>query len=263
MRLTILILALGFCAGCGDDADDDAGGWANGCGCAEGDSGGRTTFTPDKGTATVKGVVTFEGEAPPRRPVDLGSEDVCIQYYEDREPLRSEAYVVGAGGGLANVFVQVKTGLRDWTFPKASGEVLLDQVGCRYTPHVVGMRAGQTLVARNGDPVMHNVHGFWAHNDREVMNWAQAKKGHEDRKQMRKPGIIRVTCNMHTWMVAYVCIARYPFFAVTDEAGAFTLPKLPAGTYTLEAWHEKLGKKTTTVTVADGGTLDVNFTFAK
>ena len=156
MRTLLMTLALGaLIAGCGgSDKPAPSGGAATtdeGCGCAEGcgcgeeeAAGGGGDYTPDQGTATVKGVVRFEGDAPPVRPIDVGSEAFCVQYYKD-SPLLAETVVIGADGAVANVFVQVTEGLDDWKFPAASGEVVLDQKGCRYVPHMLGAQVGQTL----------------------------------------------------------------------------------------------------------------------
>ncbi|MCK6460261.1 MAG: carboxypeptidase regulatory-like domain-containing protein [Planctomycetes bacterium] len=224
-------------------------------------SSGGGDWSEDKGTATVKGTVKFEGEAPKRRPIDVGSEAFCVQAHKD-EPLRSEIVVVGAEGGLANVFIQVTAGLESWKFPDATGEVVLDQHGCQYIPHVLVAQVGQTLKVKNSDPIMHNVHGINKKTSKDEFNWAQTKAGLEDTKELKKAGGIEVKCDVHGWMSSHVWIVKHPFFAVTGEDGAFTLPKLPAGTYTIEAWHEKLGTKTASVTVGDGEAKEVSFSFS-
>jgi len=219
-------------------------------------------YTPDKGTATVKGTVKFEGEAPRRRPLDLGAEEFCVNSHSDK-PLLTETVIVGAGGGLANVFVRITKGLEGWKFEKGTGKVVLNQVGCQYVPHLLGAQAGQTLTIRNSDPIMHNVHGINMATKRDVFNHAQAKQGLENDEELRKPMMIFVKCDVHGWMGSHLIVERSPFFAVTGEDGAFSLPKLPPGTYTIEAWHEKLGTKTQTVTVGDGETKDISFSFSE
>jgi plastocyanin len=219
------------------------------------------TFSPDLGTATVKGSVKFEGEAPARRAIDVGSEAFCVQFHKD-EPLRSETVVIGAEGGLANVFVRVTAGLEAWKFADGTGEVVLDQKGCSYLPHMLAAQVGQTLKVRNSDPIMHNVHGINRKTDKDEFNWAQTKAGLESTKELKKPGAIMVKCDVHGWMGANVMIEKHPFFAVTGENGAFELPKLPPGAYTIEAWHEKLGTQTQQVTVGDGETKEIAFSFS-
>jgi plastocyanin len=222
---------------------------------------GGGTWSAEQGTATVTGVVKFEGDAPKRRAIDVGSEAFCVQAHKD-DPLRTETVVIGADGGLANVFVQVSAGLEGWKFPDATGEVVLDQKGCQYVPHVLVAQVGQTLKVRNSDPIMHNVHGVNLKTERDEFNWAQTKAGLEDTKDLKKAGGIHIKCDVHGWMGAHLWIVKHPFFAVTGEDGAFTLPKLPPGTYTIEAWHEKLGTKTASVTVGDGEAKEVSFSFS-
>ena len=222
---------------------------------------GGDAWSPEKGTATVKGTVKFEGEAPPRPTVDVGADKFCVQRREN-DPLKNEHLVVGADGGLANVFLQVTSGLENWKFPEGTGEVVLDQTGCQYVPHLLAAQVGQTLKVKNSDPIMHNVHGVNQKTAKDEFNWAQTKAGLEDTKDLKKAGHVAIQCDVHAWMNANLWIVKHPFFAVTGEDGAAMLPKLPPGTYTIEAWHEKLGTQTQSVTVADGETKEITFTFA-
>jgi plastocyanin len=218
-------------------------------------------YTPEQGTASVKGTVKWEGDPPPRRPIDVGAEAFCVQAHE-AEPLRSEIVVVGEGGAMANVVVRVTKGLEAWKFPGGTGEVLLDQKGCQYLPHVLGAQVGQTLKVRNSDPIMHNVHGINMKSNKDEFNWAQTKAGLEATKELKKPGAIYVKCDVHGWMGAYVMVEKHPFFAVTGADGAFDLAKLPPGDYTIEAWHEKLGSQTQDVTVGAGEAKEITFAFS-
>jgi plastocyanin len=222
---------------------------------------GGETWSADKGTATVKGVVKFEGNAPPRKPVDVGAEKFCVDRHKD-EPLMTESVVVGADGGVANVLIQVTSGLENWKFEPATGEVVLDQSGCQYKPHLLAAQVGQVLKVKNSDPIMHNVHGI--KNEKDEFNWAQTKAGLEDTKDLKKAGRIEVKCDVHGWMKANIWVLKHPFFVVTGENGTFELPKLPPGTYTIEAWHEvdKLKSEPQSVTVGDGETKEIVFKFA-
>jgi len=234
-----------------DDAPDE--------GCGEESAGGD--YTPDKGTATVKGVVKFEGEPPVRRPVDFGAEEHCAGAH--KEPMLSETYIIGGAGGLANVFVQVKGGLTGWKFPAPSGSKVLDQIGCNYVPHVLGLGVNQALLIRNSDPIMHNIHAFNLSTGKDEFNFAQTQKGAEATKKFPRPVVLQVKCEVHGWMGSFVHVVKHPFYFVTGEDGAFALPGLPPGTYDIEAWHEKLGTKSSTVTVADGETKEIAFAFSK
>ncbi len=224
---------------------------------------GGDAWSPEKGTATVKGTVKFEGEAPPRRPIDVSGDKFCVQRRES-DPLLSESLVVGADGGLANALIHVTAGLENWKFPGGTGEVVLDQVACQYVPHLLVAQVGQTLKVTNSDPIMHNVHGVNLKTEKDEFNWAQTKAGLEDTKELKKAGRLAIMCNVHSWMSANLWILKHPFFAVTGADGAFTLPKLPPGTYTIEVWHEneKLGTQTQSVTVADGETKEIAFKFS-
>lgn len=268
-RFLLLIALLVFWPGCGGSDDAPAGGGGEtmedteGYGEEEDDtSEGGGAYTPDKGTATVRGTVKFEGKPPKRRPLDLGAEEFCVAEHKDK-PLRSETVVVGKDGGLANVFVHVKSGLRGWKFAAGKGEVVLDQYGCQYVPHMMGAQVGQTLKVRNSDPIMHNVHATDMKTGRDFFNWAQAKKGMESTKTLKKAAFYRVKCDVHGWMGSHLMVVKHPFFAVTKDDGAFTLAKLPPGTYAIEGWHEKYGTQTASVTVGDGETKEVNLSFKK
>jgi len=271
-RFLVTLALFGLVVGCGGESKpsgegassaataDDGCGCGCGCGCGEEDAGGGT-YTPDKGTAAVKGMVKFEGDPPRRRPLDLGAEEFCVNSHS-KEPLLTETVVVGEGGGLANVYVHVTEGLGGWKFAKGEGKVVLNQQGCQYLPHLLGAQAGQTLTIRNSDPIMHNVHGINMATKRDVFNHAQAKQGLENDEELRKPMMIFVKCDVHGWMGAHLIVEKHPFFAVTGEDGAFSLAKLPPGTYTIEAWHEKLGTQKQTVTLGDGETKEISFRFS-
>ena len=257
MRMLAVILVLGVTFGCGGSGKP--GSFSIEPVAAAADDGGD--WSPEKGTATVKGTVKFEGQAPPRRAIDVGAEKFCVEKHKD-DPLKNEVLVVGADGGLANVFVQVTSGLDAWKFPPGTGEVVLDQVACHYVPHMLGAQVGQTIKVHNSDPIMHNVHAINEKTEKDEFNWAQTKAGLEDTKDLKKAGHIVIKCDVHGWMGANLWIVKHPFFAVTGEDGSFALPKLPPGTYTIEAWHEKLGTQTATVTVADGDTKEIALKFS-
>jgi plastocyanin len=270
-RILLLIALLVHWAGCGGSDNAPAGG--GGETMAESDGGGEGAdeeeaaggggdYTPDLGTATIRGTVLFEGTLPKQRPLDLGADEYCVAQHKDK-PLRSETIVVGKERGLANVFVHVQSGLKGWKFPEGTGEVVLDQYGCQYVPHMLAAQVGQTLKVRNSDPIMHNVHATDMKSGRDFFNWAQAKKGMEATKTLKRASFYRVKCDVHGWMGSHLMVCKHPFFAVTKLDGAFTLAKLPPGTYTIEAWHEKLGTQTASVTVGDGETKEIKLSLKK
>jgi plastocyanin len=205
----------------------------------------------------VTGRIKYEGKAPPPRPVRMGSDPMCAKVGAG---VTSELLLVGAGGGLQNVFVYVKDGLGNRTFPAPKTPVNLDQRGCRYIPHVFGVQAGQPVRIANSDPTLHNVHALPKINPE--INFAQMKATPAVTKTFAKPEVgIPVRCDVHGWMNAYVGVVNHPFFAVSKPDGSFEIKGLPAGTYTLEAWHERLGTQTQKITVDAKGTGTAAFSF--
>ena len=174
----------------------------------------------------------------------MGSDPLCMP----EGPSTSEVVVVGPGNGLQNVFVYVKDGLGDRKFPAPSTPVELDQKGCKYVPHVFGAQVGQPVKIVNSDPTLHNVHAL--PKDNTEFNFGQPLKGMETTRMFDKPEImVRFKCDVHGWMAAWGGIVAHPFFAVTKPDGSFEIKGLPAGTFTIETWHEQFGLQTQTVTV--------------
>lgn len=205
----------------------------------------------------VSGRILFSGTPPARTPVDLASDPACAR---EGSGLLTEDVVVN-DGGLANVFVYVKDGLSGYYFETPTAPVKVDQQRCRYVPHVFGAQTGQPIEVSNSDPTLHNVHAAAEVN--RGFNYGQPMKGMKNTSSFSAPEVmVRFKCNVHPWMTAYAGILDHPYFTVTEEAGRFELKNLPPGTYTIEAWHEKLGTRTQQVTVADDEAKELNFTFS-
>lgn len=160
---------------------------------------------------------------------------------------KTENLVVGEGGGLKWALVRITKGLEGKSFTPPQEPVVLDQRGCVYAPHVVGVMVGQPVEFRNSDDMLHNVHGIPF--DNKEFNLAQLK-GAADRRTFPKPEIFKVICNVHPWMGAHVGVFEHPYFAVTDAEGRFTIKGLPPGKYSLEVWHETLKASSAEITVA-------------
>lgn len=209
-------------------------------------------------TGSIAGRVTFDGQAPAPAVIRTSADAACAQ----GEPLLDQSLLVDGSGGLANAFVYVKDGLADYIFDVPSAPVVLDQKGCQYVPHVFGVRVGQPVEIRNSDPTLHNVHAIPQTNGE--FNQGMPLQGMTLDQTFTAPEIgVPFKCDVHGWMSSYAGIVAHPYFAVTDASGAFTLPDLPPGTYTLEVWHEKLGTRTQQITVQPKQTADAAFTFSQ
>jgi plastocyanin len=231
--------------------------------------GGTTGQTPpaappagaqkvDTGTAgVIAGRVLFEG-APPENPVlKLSGDPACSREHPGGYVF--ENYVV-TDGGLDNVFVYVKDGLGNYYFDVPAEAVKLDQKGCRYTPHVLGVRVGQPIEVSNSDDTMHNVHALPDVNGE--INIGQHKKGLQNTHIFTAAEVmVPFKCDVHGWMNAYIGVVEHPYFAVTKEGGQFELKGVPPGTYTIEAWHEKSGTRSQQVTIGPKESRNVTFTF--
>jgi plastocyanin len=205
----------------------------------------------------IVGKVSLDGAAPKMPVLRMDADKVCKAAH--KEPQRSEEVVVNANGTLKNVLVYVKDGLGSKKFEASSKKVTFDQKGCVYSPHVLGLQTGQELEVVNSDPTLHNVHSLSKENPQ--FNVAQPKQGMKLSKKFEKPEVFKVKCEVHTWMGAYIGVFSNPFFAVTGDDGSFVLPKLPAGEYTIEAWHEKYGTRTSKVKVDAAGKATLDFKF--
>ncbi len=209
------------------------------------------------GSATITGKALFAGAAPAPMKIKMDADPVCQQQHATAAYMQE---LVVNNGGLQNVFVYVKSGLEGKSFPTPTEPVVFDQSGCLYNPHVVGVQVNQPFQIVNSDATLHNVNAKPTQST--PFNLAMPTKGMKIAKSFAKPEImVPIKCNVHPWMHAYVGVVGHPFFAVTGADGTFTIKGLQAGTYTLEAWHEKLGTATQTVTVADGQSSSVTFSF--
>ncbi len=216
----------------------------------------RGPIDPAK-VGTIRGVVHFEGDPPRRETIKIGGAGGCPEH---PTPQLTEDAIV-ENGHLANVFVSIKSGFDGWDIPPAKDDSLtMDQKGCVYTPHVLGMRLGQRLLVHNTDPTTHNVNIRSRNND--ALNPIQAPGGQPvEWRPSKKELAVPFECNLHTWMHAWVHVVDHPWFAVSASDGSFVLEGVPPGEYVLEAWHEKYGKKTANVSLDPGQNPEVGFTF--
>jgi len=208
---------------------------------------------------TVKGVVNFEGTAPKNEAIKMNADPVCVK--QNKDPQFQETYVVSSDGKtLGNVFVYVKDGLGNYVYDTPTEKATIDQKQCRYHPHVFGMRVNQPLEIINSDPTLHNIHAMPKGNSE--FNNGQPIQGMKMTHTFGKPEVmVPFKCDVHSWMNAYVGVLDHPYFAVTKDDGKFELKDVPAGTYTVTAWHEKLGTQDQKVTLGEKESKEVNFTF--
>jgi plastocyanin len=203
--------------------------------------------------ATVSGTVKFDGTAPKASKIDMSQDPACKGANE------AETVIV-SGGDLANVFVYVKEGLGSRTFDVPKDPVVLDQSGCKYHPHVLGVMAGQTVQIKNDDQTTHNIHP--TPKDNREWNESQPPSAPPIEKNFAREEImLPVKCNQHPWMKMYVNVVKSPFYAVTDKAGKYEIKGLPPGDYTIAFVQEKLGEQLQKVTVGpkDSKTVDASF----
>lgn len=211
------------------------------------------------GGAEISGKVILKGTPPPE--IKIAMDPLCGRLHTS--DVTTQHYVVGEGGALKDVFVYIKEtpGGKSYT-PPADKVPVLDQQGCVYAPYISGVMTGQEFIIRNSDPLMHNVHATPNVEGNKEFNIAQPMKGLEYKASFAKPEVLlRFKCDVHPWMFAYVGVLDHPYFAVTDKDGKFKLPTdLPAGEYTLVAFHRKAGELTQKIKVADGEKKDISFT---
>ena len=207
----------------------------------------------------VRGTVALTGAVPKNEAIRMNADPVCLK--EATGPQFQQTFVVGGDGKtLGNVFVYVKDGLGNYVFDPPAGSATLDQKGCRYTPHVFGVRVNQPIEIINSDPTLHNIHAL-PKNNREFNNGQPIQGMKMNHTFTAAEVMVPFKCDVHGWMNAYVGVLDHPYFTVTGENGTFELKGLPPGTYTVEAWHERLGASTQSVTVGEKETKEITFTF--
>ena len=208
---------------------------------------------------TVTGKINFTGTAPAPEKISMDADPVCAALHP--EPVFFEDVVVNPDKTLRNVFVYIKEGLEGKTFETPKESVAFDQKGCHYTPHVFGLQVNQTLEVLNSDATLHNVHGQPTKS--KEFNLGMPIQGMKVTRKFDQPEVmVKFKCDVHPWMHAYAGVLPHPFFNVSGENGTFEIKNLPAGSYVIEAWHEKYGTQIQNVTVDETGTKTIDFTFA-
>ncbi len=219
---------------------------------------GTGTVAAQAKVGTIKGRVRLTGKHPGNAVIRMGVDPMCGKLNAGKQVVQ-EQVVVSADGGLANAFVQLQG-----SFPRTAAPaqpVAIDQRACIYIPRVVGAQVGQALQVRNSDPMLHNVHSL--SNGSNGFNVGQPVAGIVHTFQLKQEEVmLRLKCDVHRWMTAYIGVVSHPYFAVSGTAGTFEIANVPVGTYTIQAWHERFGSLTRPVRVTAGATaiVDVPYT---
>ena len=205
----------------------------------------------------IRGHVQLNGKVPGNPVIRMGMDPMCAQANAGKRQVQ-EIVAAQADGSLANVFVRLQGSFP--ASPAPADPVTIDQRGCVYTPRVVGARVGQNLLVRNSDAGLHNVHGLSTRNN--AFNASEPAAGMVQQFRLNEEEImLRVTCDVHKWMTAFVGVVNHPYFATSGRDGTYVIENVPPGTYTIHAWHELYGSVSQTVRVMEGATSTVDFAY--
>jgi hypothetical protein len=207
-------------------------------------------------TGTLKGRIKLTGPEPGNRVIRMGSDPMCAKLWAGKQPV-DEVVVVSKDGGVENAFVKL-----DGSFPGSpvpAQPVLLDQKNCFYHPRVVGARVGQVLRIRNDDNLLHNVHSSSSH--RNSFNFGQPIAGISSDFKLADEEMLKIGCDVHRWMTAWIGVVDHPYFAVSGADGSFVINNVPAGKRSVTVWHETLGALTKSVDVKEGATTMLEFVY--
>ncbi len=256
--LVLGLVVLGYAAGCGGSQPTDTAAPAPEATGAPAVQNTAPSAQPS-GPPSITGTVTFAGTAPALPALSMNADPDCDKMHS--EPVPSEMLVLGSGNTMANIIVWVSGGLpAGKTWPAPSAPVVLDQKGCTYVPHTMGIMVGQPYRILNSDGILHNIHTLPKIN-RSFNRAMPATLTETTTTFDSAEAIFNIKCDVHPWMNAYIGVFTHPFFSVTGEGGTYTISGLDPGTYEITAWHERLGTQTASVTVGAGAPTNQSFTF--
>jgi hypothetical protein len=244
--MMLLTLAMSFLLGCdqGSSASSDQPSKPS-----HSSVSGSTPFLP--GTSTVRGTIRYEGPTPSLATITPGAK--C---HTGAPAIPDETVLVAPTGGLKNAIVFIEGAAASNV---TAGPVTLDQVNCRYTPHVVALQTNQALTLRSSDDTLHNVHYSPALNP--AGNFGMIKAGQEKTVAFKSPEFFKVTCDVHPWMAAWVGVFENHLFSVTNDVGGYEIKNVPAGKYTLVSWHERFGRQEKAIEIAEAQTVETTFVY--
>ncbi len=259
--LFIALCLLSFALACGSSEDDED---TEGAGGGDAPATAGVKYTPSGNEGTLTGTIAFNGEAPAEKRISMDQDPACVQ----ANPNAVAEDVVIKDGKVQYVFVYVKDGkladgknITGFSFAPPAEARVLDQKGCQYQPHVIGIQTGQKLSITNSDQTTHNVNAQPTTNTK--FNQAQSANAAPIEKTFQRPEtLIPVKCNQHPWMKAWIGVLNHPFYAVSGPDGKFEIKGLPPGTYTVEAWHEKFKTAPQQITVGAKESKTADFTLS-
>jgi plastocyanin len=218
---------------------------------------GAVAAAPAAKRGSIKGHIRLNGTLPGNPIIRMGMDPMCANMNAGKRIVQ-ETVVASADGSLANVFVTLQGSFP--ASPVPTEPVTIDQRGCVYVPRVVGARVGQMLQVRNSDEVLHNVHALSAGTN--GFNIGQPKAGVVQQIRLKEEEVmLRVKCDVHSWMTSFVGVVGHPYFATTGGAGTYVIDNVPAGTYTIQTWHERYGVLTQSVRVTEGSATTIDFSY--
>lgn len=217
------------------------------------------TFKVDPSTAAIiTGTIRYKGPKPTRKPIDMSEEPACIEAHHGKA--YDESLIVNPKGGLANAFIYVEKGLEGKAFAVPAIPVVIDQSGCWFRPRIMGIQTNQVLRVVNSDPVTHNIHPM-AQVNREWNHSQGSGDPPINRKFLKSEVMIKVKCNIHSWMRALIGVVDNPYFAVSADDGSFSIKDLPPGRYTIGIWHEDMAMQEQQIVVASKSQNHINVLF--
>lgn len=206
---------------------------------------------------TIRGLVRIKGPIPSRKRVKFDADPACAALHEGSVKFMDDL-VADANGNVQWAFVYVRSGPIGAPPPPPETPVLMDQINCFFIPHVVGIRVGQPLRVLSSDPLLHVVHATAVNNKETNVGLPQAGM-HVERTFEAQEVMVRIQCDIHPWMRAWIGVMDHPHFAVTNELGSYTIPDLPPGRYSIETWHERCNPAVMSVDVPPGGNTQLDF----
>lgn len=246
-----LVLSVAGCGGGGDEFQLPAGA---GSGIPSGPA-----YDASTATATISGSIMFEGEPPQMPLIQMAADPYCLDVAAGTT---GQEVLVTGDGKLQNVMVFLRSGYDTGVaYASPATPFVIDQQGCRYTPHVFTVMTNQNITIRNSDMTLHNIHAFPMVN--MEINIGQPVQNMESTESFAvAEGPFAIRCDVHRWMNSYTAVFDHPFHTTSTDTGDYGID-VPPGTYEVVAWHEKYGEDVQTITVVDGETVELNFTFSE